>query len=305
MTTFGNAMMVLLIMGQLVSMERLYAQIGETRQLLEGDILDYLENDIHGRIQRRVNLPQSAVEQLRARIFQSPEVSIPLVRKISMEGRATGQRPPISTRANNVTGGAERLLGGLARTLARDTTSGRLMASAERLSPFPTPRPGECVVLGVMGDVTVVRNLTALYAAGGAWIGTRPSTRQRTLTFRFQWEEDRVSLEESLTVALTRVRRLVPNGTYEGKALWSILLHDRTDLRVYDDHLEISSGSDLRPPVHSYESYSLETSRVQGDPVTLMAFEGEAPSRSGRVGRFSIPIDEVAAVECAAEASLR
>jgi hypothetical protein len=149
-----------------------------------------------------------------------------------------------------------------------------------------------------MGDATAVTDLTASYSAGGVWVGGAPTSKQPNLRFLLKWKEGRVEHEEPFTIPITRVQRLVPNGTYEGEKLWSILLHDGTDIKVYNDRLELTKRGTLTPSVRKYEWYSLEAYRYEGHPVELWGFQGKARSASGRMGSYSIPINEIVLIQC-------
>jgi len=291
MTSIRRGSLVLLMMSEMAFAARAHAQAGQPRSLSEADVINYLENHIYGTFTRGVDLSRGEVEQLRLRIFQSPEVSIPILRKIVLDGRVRAGRVAV------VGTQADATLRDVARVLTRDSASGRLVPTAERLSSLPTPRPGECVVLDVMGNLTVAWNLTAHYSALGQWLSGPPTSVQPTLRFVFRSREGPVASEDSLAIPLGRVVRLAL-GTYEGGGVWSILLRDGTHLGVYPHRLEETPARGQAVVRREYEDYSLKAGEVQGEPLTFRGFRGVARSASGRQGRMEIDEDQVALIHC-------
>jgi len=291
MTSVSRASVVLFMLGEMTFAPRVHAQAGQPRPPSEADVINYVEDHIYGTFTRGVYLSRAEVEQLRVRIFQSPEVSIPILRKIVLDGRVgAGRAAVVGTQA-------EATLRDVARVLTKDTDSAKLIPNIERLSSLPTPRPGECVVLDVMGNLTVAWNLAAHYSALGQWLSGPPTSVQPTLRFVFRSREGHVASEDSLAIPLGRVVRLAL-GTYEGGGVWSILLRDGTHLGVFPHRLEETPARGQAVVRREYEDYSLKAGEVQGEPLTFRGFRGVARSASGRQGRMEIEEDQVALVQC-------
>jgi hypothetical protein len=154
------------------------------------------------------------------------------------------------------------------------------------------------VVLDVMGDATVATNLTALYVAGGQYIGgPPPMSEQPTLRFVFRSREGSVDFYDSLAIPLGRVVRLA-FGTYEGRDVWSILLRDGTHLGVYPQRLEEAPAGGPAVVRRRYESYFPATGEVRLTPLYLSGFRGAARSATGRQGRLRIDERDVALIQC-------
>ncbi len=291
MTPLTRHSFVLLMIVGMFFAERAVAQTAQLRPLSEDEVLDYLENTVSADIPRRVKLTPDDVEQLRFRIFQAPDVSIPILRQIVLDGRLR------ASRANRVAGTSAAVLSDVARVLTRDATSARFVTSAERLAPAPAPPPGQCAVLDVMGNLSTARNLTAIYSGGGPGAGTR-RVEQLILRFALKARMGHVVSDDSLAIPLARIARLA-HGTYEGEEIWDILLGDGSQLTLRRHRLEEIGADGASVSRRELESYSVQAGEVQGEPLALQGYRGETRPTPRRRGRLEISEDQVALIQCA------
>jgi hypothetical protein len=283
----------LLAMLAVVLAAQLQAQTRQSPVLSEADLLNYLENiRVGDDSPPLVKLSRAEIEQLRLRIFASPEVSVPILRKLVLDGRVG------PSRANMASGGSSHLLQQVARMLTKDPNSARLSPNADRLASPPEPRPGECLVLDVMGGLTTAFNLTADYAAGGQWIGPRPTKSQPSLVFVFRMREGQVDTSDSLIVPLGRVAYLAKGPFETSYDVWSVVLHDGTHLAVKGKRLEETRAGGPTVVRKSYDWFSLKAGEVQGESLYFSGFSGAARSASGKLGRLAINGDEVVSLRC-------
>jgi hypothetical protein len=80
--------------------------------------------------------------------------------------------------------------------------------------------------------------------------------------------------------------------------MWSIQMVDGRDIAIYADSLSERPAGARAPRVRRYESYELEAYTVQEQSLRLQQFRGDARSASGKLGRFEIYVDDVAAIRC-------
>lgn len=239
-----------------------------------------------------VKLSRTEVEQIRLRIFESPDVSLPILRKLVIDGRDG------PSRANMVGGGSSDLLRQVGRKLTKASATARLESNADRLANPPVPRPGECVVLDLMGGMTTASNLTASYVAGGQWIGARPTRSPPSLIFVFRLREGQVETRDSLLVPLAQVAYLAYGSDESSREVWSIALHDGTRLTVRGRQLEetpVGGSAFIRT---TFDWYSLKAGEVQGESLYLSGFGGDARSASGKAGRLAINLDDFVSLRC-------
>ncbi len=295
MTTINSTRLLASLFCSLASGTQTPAQAVAPQPPSESEVFEYLEN-MYGSSSRKPTLSRSQVEQLRLRIDGTPQVSIPLLRKIMTDGRSGPGR------ANNVASEAESVLRFVARTLSRDSASGRLVPAIERISPPLASPPGYCALLDVSGDATIAQGLTAHYSASGQWYGSRPSSVLGELRFSLTRTEGRVKSEEIFAVPLAQVARLVVGFEHgavgSGAEVWSILLHDGREITIHRNFLEESGPGSVSPSRRAFDWYSLKSGEVQGEALRFWGFGGQARSASGRVGRLEIGLDDVAVIRC-------
>jgi hypothetical protein len=291
MTAIARHSLVLFLIGGMLFAERAVAQTEQLRPPSEDDVLDYLENTVAANIPRRVKLGPDDMEQLRFRIFQAPAASIPILRKIVLDGRLR------ASRANHVAGVSASVLSGVAHVLTRDASRGWFVPAAEGLSPVPAPAPGECAILDVMGTVTRARNLTVAYSVAGP--GATRQVERPTLRFALKAHTGHVVSDDSLAIPFGRIARLA-HGSFEGDDIWSIVLGDGTQVTLRRHRLEqLASGGN---PIsrRELESYTAQAGEAQGEPLALSGYRGETRLSARRRGRLEVSDDRVALIECTA-----